>query len=146
MGKLCQFLELHYLEPEPMNLVKDVLITLVIFTGIDFIWLGVIAKGMIQKEMGHLLREKFMLAPALLFYVLYSFGLLYLAIYPAIKTGDIKKVVISSLLLGLVSYATYELTNLAVLNQWSLKMTVVDIIWGTILSGITGFLVFKLIS
>lgn len=128
-----------------MNLIKDVLLTLVIFTGIDFVWLGVIAKNMIQKEMGHLLREKFMLAPALLFYVLYSFGLLYLAIYPAIKQGDLKKAVISSAVLGLVSYATYELTNLAVLSNWSLKMTVVDIIWGTVLSGITGFIVFKLI-
>ncbi len=113
------------------------IITFVIFLVIDLVWLNIIAKNLYQKEIGTLLLKNPNLVPALLFYLLFIFALLVLVLIPGIKEGGLLKTLLMAALFGLTTYATYDLTNLATLEGWNLKITVIDLIWGTSISTIT---------
>ncbi len=115
-------------------------ITFIIFLVIDLIWLNFIAKDLYQKEIGSLLLKNPNLIPALLFYLLFIFALLVLILIPGIESGTIGKTLIFAAIFGLTTYATYDLTNLATLDGWNLKITVIDLIWGTSVSTLTTFL------
>ncbi len=115
-------------------------ITFVIFLVIDLIWLNLIAKNLYQKEIGSLLLKNPNLFPALLFYLLFIFALLILILIPGIESGSLGKTLIFAAIFGLTTYATYDLTNLATLDGWNLKITVIDLIWGTSVSTLTTFL------
>ncbi|MDD4624394.1 MAG: DUF2177 family protein [Bacilli bacterium] len=118
------------------KLIKMYLIALVIFVIIDGIWLGFIAKDLYRKELGHLLASNPNWTAAVIFYLLFLVGLVYFVINPGIEKESIMTVVISGALFGLLTYATYDLTNLATLKEWPLKITIIDLIWGTSLSTI----------
>lgn len=117
-------------------MIKMYLIALVIFVIIDGIWLGFIAKDLYRKELGHLLASNSNWTAAVIFYLLFLVGLVYFVINPGIEKESIMTVVISGALFGLLTYATYDLTNLATLKEWPLKITIIDLIWGTSLSTI----------
>jgi len=118
-----------------MNYIKMYLIALLMFVLVDAVWLTV-SRGLYQKEIGHLLSTSFKLLPAVIFYLLFLVGLVYFVINPAINSGDIKTLIFSALLFGLVTYATYDLTNLATMKDWPVKITIIDLIWGSSLSTI----------
>lgn len=109
-------------------------IVLVVFFAIDMLWLGVIAKTFYAKHLGYLMSPKINWSAALIFYLLFIFGLLIFVIQPALIEKNIIKLVLTAMLFGLVTYATYDLTNLATLKDWPLLITVVDLAWGTSLS------------
>ena len=117
-----------------MNYVKMYLIALIVFVIIDGIWLLFISKDLYQKEIGHLLSSNPKLLAAVLFYLLFLGGLVYFVINPGIDKESIKTIIISGALFGLMTYATYDLTNLATLKEWPLKITIIDLIWGSSLS------------
>ena len=117
-------------------MIKMYLIALIIFVIIDGIWLGFIAKDLYRKELGHLLASNPNWTSAVIFYLLFLVGLVYFVINPGIEKESIMTVVISGALFGLLTYATYDLTNLATLKEWPLKITIIDLIWGTSLSTI----------
>ena len=117
-----------------MNYVKMYLIALIAFVVIDGIWLLFISKDLYQKEIGHLLSSNPKLLAAVLFYLLFLGGLVYFVINPGIDKESIKTIIISGALFGLMTYATYDLTNLATLKEWPLKITIIDLIWGSSLS------------
>ena len=71
---------------------------------------------------------------ALIFYLIFLVGLVYFVINPAIVDQDINKLLISAALFGFITYATYDLTNLATLKEWPIKVTIIDLLWGTSLS------------
>jgi uncharacterized membrane protein len=79
-------------------------------------------------------------AAAILFYLLFIVGLLVFAVRPALAAGAPLKALGLGALLGLICYATYDLTNLALVKGWPLIVTVVDLIWGTVLGGVVSFL------
>lgn len=110
------------------------LIALVFFLIIDLVWLGVIAKNLYQKEIGALLLDNPNWIAAIIFYLLFLVGLVYFVINPAIVNEDFTKLLISAAFFGFITYATYDLTNLATLDGWSIKITIIDLIWGTFLS------------
>lgn len=107
------------------------LITFGIFLVIDLIWLNLIAKGLYQKEIGTLLLKNPNIVPAILFYALFIVALLVLVLIPGIQGYTLAKTLLLGAVFGFITYATYDLTNLATLQGWSLKMTIVDLIWGT---------------
>ena len=111
--------------------------TLVIFLVIDFIWLNYVAKNLYANQIGHLLASKPNLIPALIFYLLFVVGVLVFAILPGIEAKSLGKTLILGALFGLLTYATYDLTNLATLKDWPLKVTIIDLIWGTSVSTVT---------
>ena len=127
-----------------MKLLIDYLLTVFIMIGLDSVWLGVVAKGFNKKHLGHLMRDRFQVVPALLFYLIYAAGLVYFVINPSFEHKRLAKIVLSGAFLGMVAYSTFDLTSLAAFRDWSVKLTVVDILWGTFMSGLTAFLVFKL--
>ncbi|MBD3366321.1 DUF2177 family protein [candidate division WWE3 bacterium] len=119
-----------------MYYIKLHFLTFLVFLGIDAVWLIKIAPKFYQKHIGHLLADKPNLIPALVFYLLNIIGILIFAVNPALKESSVKKAVIFGALYGFFTYATYDLTNLATLKGWPLKVTVVDICWGTFLSAV----------
>ena len=120
-----------------MKYIYLYLITFVIFLVIDFIWLNFIAKNLYSTKIGHLLAEKPNLLPALIFYLIFVVGVIVFAIIPGYETKSILKTVLLGALFGLLTYSTYDLTNLATLKNWPVSVTVIDIIWGTSVSVLT---------
>jgi uncharacterized membrane protein len=118
------------------QLAKAYCLTLLVFLAVDFLWLGLIAKGLYQRYVGHLFSEQVNWAAAFLFYLLFVLGLMVFVIYPAIKASAMMQALWMGMLFGLIAYATFDLTNLALLRGWPATITVVDILWGTVLSGI----------
>jgi uncharacterized membrane protein len=111
------------------------LITIPVFAVIDLLWLGVIAKGFYQTNLGHLLGPVNWYA-AVAFYLIFLAGLTYFAILPALESGSFATALMLGALYGFFTYATYDLTNMATLRDWPLVVTIVDIAWGTILGGL----------
>jgi uncharacterized membrane protein len=114
------------------------ILTFLVFLAIDAVWLLVISKNLYSKEIGHLMAEKALLLPALIFYLLFVVGVLIFAVIPGYQAQSLSKTLMLGALFGLMTYATYDLTNLATLKDWPLKVTIIDIIWGTSLSTVTG--------
>jgi uncharacterized membrane protein len=116
------------------------LITLAVFFLIDMVWLGVVAKTFYRKHLGSLMAPKIVWPAAILFYLLFIAGLLVFAVRPALAAGAPSRALLLGAFLGLVSYATYDLTNLATFKDWPVVVTVVDLAWGTILGGAVSWL------
>jgi uncharacterized membrane protein len=112
------------------------LITLAVFFLIDMVWLGVVAKDFYRRHLGTMLSPKVNWGAAILFYLLFIAGLLIFVIRPALAHGALLSALPLGALFGLISYATYDLSNLATLKDWPLIVTVVDLVWGTILGGL----------
>jgi uncharacterized membrane protein len=116
------------------SFVKIYLITLPIFFAIDMIWLGFIAKDFYRENVGQLLSPNINWIAAIIFYLMFIAGLVIFVISPAIEKTSWTHALIYGTFFGLITYATYDLTNLATLKDWSLKVTIVDLIWGMVLS------------
>lgn len=117
--------------------------TVVIFFGCDFVWLSAMG-GVYRERAGGLFRDKPNLTIAALFYLVYVGGVVFLAVNPALSDGNWTTALLAGLVLGFVAYGTYDLTNLATLRNWSLQMSLMDLAWGTTLTGVAatgGFLV-----
>jgi uncharacterized membrane protein len=97
------------------------------------IWLGVVAKGFYRKHLGGMLSSRVNWPAAILFYLLFIFGLVVFVIRPAAIQNSPLDALVLGALLGLICYATYDLTNLATLKDWPLVVTVVDLLWGSVL-------------
>jgi uncharacterized membrane protein len=108
-------------------------IAFVIFFIIDILWLGLFAKNMYQSQIGFILAKKPNWYAAIVFYILYIVFLMIFAIMPALQTSSLNDAMLLGALYGFITYATYDLTNLATLEKWPLKVTIIDIIWGTLL-------------
>ena len=109
-------------------------VTLLLFLATDAVWLGVAAKNMYSKTIGHLMSDKPNLYVALLFYIFYVIGIIVFALNPALKNKSPALAVELGALLGFIAYSTYDLTNLATLKNWPVQVTVIDIVWGTVLT------------
>ena len=114
-------------------------ITLAVFFLIDMVWLGAVAKGFYRKHLGAMLSPKVNWAAAILFYLVFIAGLLVFVIRPALAAGAPVRALALGALFGLISYATYDLSNLATLKDWPVIVTVVDLVWGTTLGGVVSW-------
>lgn len=133
-----------------MQFLKVYALTLVIFFLVDIVWLGVISKKLYKEYLGHLMAPNVNWAAALVFYFLFIAGLVFFVIMPAIKKGDFMYAITVGAFFGLITYGTYDLTNLSTLKDWPLNITIIDLIWGTFLnaatSGITYFVATSLLK
>lgn len=109
-------------------------IALPVFFAIDMVWLGFVAKDFYSKQIGFLLKSDVNWAAAILFYLLFIVGLILFVVMPAMEKGSWSHALIFGALFGLITYATYDLTNLAVAKDWPLLVTIVDLIWGAVLA------------
>lgn len=118
-----------------IQLGRIYLITLIVFFIIDLIWLGLIAKNIYSDNIGHLMSDKVNWLAAGLFYLLYILGLVYFAVNPALMGEGMLYALKVGMIFGFFTYMTYDLTNLATLKDWPLKIALIDIAWGTFLGG-----------
>lgn len=123
-----------------MRLILMYLITLGIFLAIDMVWLNLVARDFYRRHLGHLLARDFNILAALVFYALFVAGLLFFVISPALAAGSLWQALWAGAFFGLVTYATYDLTNMATVRDWPLVVTLVDLAWGSALGAATSFL------
>lgn len=135
---------------EILTFLKLYGIAIASLVGIDSIWLAKIAPALYKKNLGHLMAEKPNLIAAGLFYAIYIFGAVYFVIYPAFLDKSVSQALMRGALLGFVAYATFDLTGQAVFKNWPTKITVIDLIWGTVLTAsvcaLSVFLAIKLVK
>lgn len=108
----------------------------VVFLGLDFVWLGLVARTAYRSWIGPLMRDEIHVAAGALFYLVYVIGLVIFATAPALKEGGWQAAAFYGALFGFFAYGTYELTNYATLRDWPIAMVMVDMAWGTALSAI----------
>ncbi len=116
--------------------IKLYAIALPVFFAIDMIWIGVVAKGFYRAQIGSLMKSDVNWMAAIIFYLLFIFGLVTFVIAPAVQKGSWTHALLFGALFGLVCYATYDLTNLAVAKDWPLLITIVDLAWGATLAAL----------
>ncbi len=117
-----------------MENLKTFLTAFAVFLGIDMLWLTVIAQKFYKSQIGHLMADKARIIPAVIFYLLFVSAMVYFVIVPALEHQNLTRLILSAAIFGLVTYATYDLTNMATLRDWPLLVTVVDLAWGTFIS------------
>ncbi len=108
-------------------------VAVITFFIIDLIWLGVVARSFYQNQMGHLMRTDVNWPAAIVFYLVFVVGIIVLAIWPAVERQSLGHALALGALLGLVTYAAYDLTNLATLEGFPIRVVLVDMVWGTVL-------------
>ena len=124
------------------------LVTAVVFLGCDYIWLNR-AMGFYRSSLGDLLAEKPNLSAAAALYSIYFVGVVVFSVMPATRDESWASAILLGGLLGLVAFATYDLTNLATLSHWPLVVVAVDMVWGTFvtaLSSLAGFIAIRTLA
>jgi len=127
------------------ELLKTYLILLGLLFVFDFIWLATTNKRFYQKELKGLMLEKIKYLPAIIFYLIYPLGIALFVVSPNTTEHNLFNVGIMGAIFGFICYGTYDLTNLATIKNWSLKVTIVDLIWGSLLTAITSVLCLSMI-
>jgi uncharacterized membrane protein len=100
------------------------------------VWLGFIAKNFYKEQIGFLMRPDVNWVAAIVFYLLFIVGLVLFVISPAVDKSSFVYAAILGAIFGLITYSTYDLTNLATVKNWPMAITIVDLIWGTTLSSL----------
>lgn len=114
----------------------SVVATIVSMLAIDSVWLRTMYSRFYQPKIGHLLGDSVNYGPAAFFYLIYGVGLTILVVQPAIASASgVGKIFLMGAVYGIVAYGTYDLTNQATLREWPVMVTVIDIIWGALLTG-----------
>ena len=126
--------------------LKLYLATLIAFFAIDMVWLGLVARTFYRKYLGFLLAPSTNWLAAIIFYLLFIVGVVVFVVVPGLDDDSLKTTLLRAALFGLITYATYDLTNLATVKDWPVLVTVVDLTWGVVLSvavSCVGFVVGK---
>jgi uncharacterized membrane protein len=129
--------------------IVSYLLTALVFFAIDLAWLGLVARNMYSRYIGHLMSSRVNWVAALVFYLAFIVGILVFAVYPSVDEGSILQAVVLGALFGFFAYSTYDLTNLATLKDWPLSITIIDIAWGMVLTGVVsaaGFCIVKALT
>lgn len=109
-------------------------IALPVFFVIDMVWLGLVAKNFYRAQIGALMKSEVNWLAAIIFYLIFIVGLVLFVVQPAMEKSSWMHALLFGALFGLVCYATYDLTNLAVTKDWPLLVTIVDLAWGGVLA------------
>ncbi len=114
-------------------------VTATVFLGLDIVGIRLLIRPVFERHVGHLLAEPLRLGPAALFYLAYVAGLLWMVSWPALKAEAPLQALIGGMVLGLLCYGTYEMTNYATLADWSWEQVIVDGAWGMLLTGFSAW-------
>lgn len=129
-----------------MELIVKLLVTGGVMGLLDFIWLGYVGKKLYYGEMGAILLEKPNMVAAVLFYAIYVIGVIVFVINPALAKDSLMYAIGYGALFGLVAYATYDLTSLAVVKGFSVKVVAIDLLWGMVLTAIVSSVAFVAVN
>lgn len=106
-----------------------------VFFAIDLTWIGLVAAGFYQKHLGSLMRPEVLWSAAILFYAIYIVGIVVFAILPGLEAESLGRAVALGAFLGFFAYATFDLTSMALIRGFPWIVVIVDMIWGTVLTG-----------
>ena len=129
-----------------INYLKAYIISFLIFFLIDLVWLGVVAKNLYRNQLGFIMKENFNMPAALLFYMFFVIGLLFFVINRAVFIESWQYALFAGMFFGMITYATYDMTNLATIKNWPVIITIIDIVWGSVLCGSTSLLSYLIIK
>lgn len=121
---------------------KLYLVSLAAFLAIDMLWLGLVARSFYQQYLGFLMAPSVNWFAAVIFYLLFILGILFFVVIPGLESNSLKATLLRAALFGLITYATYDLTNLATLKDWPALLSIVDMFWGTVLSVLVSYISF----
>ena len=116
------------------SVVGQYLIAAAVFLVLDLLWLGFVAQGLYERFLGDLLTDEPNVAAAVLFYAIFLAGLVYFVIAPAVEEGSLRSALLRGAAFGLVTYATWDLTSLAVIEGFPVALVPIDIAWGAVLA------------
>ena len=119
-------------------------LTIPLFFAIDMLWLGVIARKFYRNHLNHILSDSVNWKAAVIFYLIYIGGILFFAVRPALTSNSWRQALLLGGLFGFFTYATYDLTNMATISDWPLKIVAVDILWGMCLCALVAYLSFTI--
>ncbi len=125
-----------------MKLLWVYLIATAIFFAIDMVWIGFVARSFYKEKLGYLLAEQPRWAAAIIFYLIYIGGILFFAVVPALREQVWTTALVNGAVLGLLCYATYDLTNLATVARFPVVVVIVDILWGIFLTAAVSTITF----
>jgi len=106
------------------------------FLILDGLWLGLVAKNFYAEQLSEHLRKDFLVVPAVAFYLVFTAGLVFLAVRPDQPDLSLLNIALYGAIVGMLAYGTYDMTNLATLRDWPLKVSLIDWVWGTVLSSV----------
>lgn len=116
------------------------------FCVLDAIWLGTVAQGLYERHLGDLLAPSPNLAAAVVFYAIFVAGLVFFVIHPAVEAGSWQRALGAGAFFGFVTYATWDLTNLAVLRDFPASIVPIDLAWGTFLAAAVSVSTYALVQ
>jgi len=117
-----------------MPFVVSYLVALGAFVAMDAVWLLATSKPLYRATLGDMLLPNLNAIPAVVFYLIYPIGLLVFAVAPSLRSGALLPAAIYGALFGVLAYGTYDLTNFATLKNWTLQITIADMVWGAFAS------------
>ena len=117
--------------------------TTIAFLLVDGLWLGIVAKNFYREQLGFLMKDSVNFPAAAGFYLLYSAAVVYLASMPGFRESSAMTALMSGAVFGLAAYGTYDMTNLATLKNWPIAMSIVDMVWGTVLTSFVAYVGFR---
>ena len=126
------------------KIILTYLLTVPVFFLIDMTWLGVIAKNFYAHQLSNFLTKNVNWTAAIIFYLLYIVGIVYLAVLPGLEKRSLITVILNAVVFGGLAYATYDLTNLATLKNWPLPIVLVDIAWGIVLTTLVSIISYSI--
>jgi uncharacterized membrane protein len=129
-----------------MVYLKQYIIAFIVFFIIDLFWLGIVAKNLYREHLGFLLSPSPNWLAAMAFYLLYIVGIIFFVVNPAIEKGSWRYALFAGIFFGFITYATYDLTNLATIKNWPLKITIIDLIWGSSLGGSVSWITYSIFN
>lgn len=115
---------------------------LLIFGVIDILWLTMVGAKLFRDTLGDVLAQDVRRAPAIAFYLLYPLGVVFFAVAPALREASVSTAVLNGAMFGLMTYATYDLTNYATVRNWTLNLTLIDLSYGAALTAATAVLAY----
>ncbi|MDN5343495.1 MAG: hypothetical protein PWP28_2375 [Oceanotoga sp.] len=128
------------------NIIRNYVISFIVFFIIDILWLGLIAKNIYNKYLGYIIKDNFNWIAAIIFYIIFIIGIQFFVLNPAIEKQSVLYAFLVGGIFGFITYSTYDLTNLATVKQWPISITIIDIIWGSILSSLTSGISYLIIN
>lgn len=129
-----------------MNYLITFIISFLILIGLDFTFLGFLMSEYYKRLLAPAITLEFSLIPAFMFYLFYLLGIFYFVVMPNLSENNLWRVLTAGAIFGFICYMTYDLTNMATIKNWSWKVVLLDISWGTFVTSIISIIAYKLLN
>jgi uncharacterized membrane protein len=124
----------------PVDIIILAIVTGLVFLAGDFFMIPMVMRPLFQEHLGAQMLDTLRLTPAFLFYLIHIAGLVYFAGLPAMRDGSATIALVNGALIGLIAYSCYEMTSYTIMRDWGIRLVVIDLTWGVVISGLSAWL------